>query len=91
MKIIPQGSRVYLVLDEHKEKEGSIYLPEKHSERSRVATVIEVGKEVKLYEKDDRVLVSWYTGVIMNVMGMDMKADLHRMLNEDEILAKVEE
>ena len=91
MKILPQGTRVYILLDAHKSQAGSIILPEKHSERSRIATVMGVGGDVTRYKVGDRGLVSWYVGVIMNIPGMDMREDHHRMCSEDEILAKVEE
>jgi len=91
MKIIPHGNRVYLFADKHKEQTGTIFLPERHSERSRVATVMGVGNEVTKWKKGDRVLISWYVGVIIAIIGMDFEADRHRMVTEDEILGKVEE
>jgi co-chaperonin GroES (HSP10) len=48
MKIIPWDKRVYVKLDkvEEKKSEGGILLPDKHSEESRLATILAIGDMV---------------------------------------------
>jgi co-chaperonin GroES (HSP10) len=92
LKLSPWGDRIYIVVDEPKESVGLIQLPEKHSERSRVATVSAVGEDVKHIKVGDKVLISYYTGVFIHLPDLAYrgKEDLHRIVREDEILAKIE-
>lgn len=91
LKLYPWGDRLYIILDEPKESVGSIILPERHSERSRVATVSAVGEGVKHFNVGDKVLISYYTGIFIHIPDFAYrgKEDLHRIVREDEILAKV--
>jgi len=91
LKLSPWGDRLYIILDEPKESVGAIILPERHSERSRVATVSAVGKEVKHIKVGNKVLISYYTGVFIHLPDFAFrgKEDLHRIVREDEILAKI--
>jgi co-chaperonin GroES (HSP10) len=92
LKLSPWGDRLYIVLDEPKESVGTIILPERHSERSRVATVSAIGEDVKHIKVGDKVLISYYTGVFIHLPDFAFrgKEDLHRIVREDEILARVE-
>lgn len=93
VSIRPHGNRLYLVLDMVEERKiGSLYVPDKHSEHSRTGIVRAVGEDVKHYKPGDRVLISYYSGVVVdlpeiNVLGEGQ--DVHRILREDEILAHV--
>ena len=89
------GKRILVFCDAVAERKvGSIILADKHAERSRIATILAVGDEVKNYYVGDRVLLSWYTGVHLHVFGdtlfgTEVDEDRHRLVNEDEILAKI--
>ena len=91
LKLSPWGDRLYVILDEPKESVGSIILPERHSERSRVATVSAIGEDVKHIKVGDKVLISYYTGVFIHLPDLAYRAveDRHRIVREDEILAKI--
>ena len=90
MKIKPHGKRVYTILDMVRERQvGSIILADKHAEHTRVGTVMAVGERVEDYAPGDRVLVSYYSGVVIDTPELNIKGDgqdVHRMLVEDEIL-----
>jgi co-chaperonin GroES (HSP10) len=90
------GRRVLLLLDAIAERKiGSIILAEKHSERSRTATVVAVGNDVTEYRAGDRVLLSWYTGVHLHLIGEELfgvpvDEDRHRIVRDEEILGRLD-
>lgn len=92
LKLSPWGDRLYIILDDPKESVGLIQLPEKHSERSRIATVISIGEGVTHFKVGDKVLISYYTGIFVHLpdLAYRSKEDLHRIVREDEILARIE-
>ena len=98
LKLSPWGDRIYLILDEPVKSVGGILMPERHSERSRTATVAAVGDGTSKVEGlprwtvGDKVLISYYTGVFLHLPDFAFrgKEDLHRIVKEDEILAKIE-
>ena len=92
LKLIPVGDRLYVVVDEPVEKIGELFVPQKHSERSRTATVSAVGEDVKYFKIGDKILISYYTGIFIHLPSLAYrgKEDLHRIVREDEILAKIE-
>lgn len=92
LKLSPWGDRLYLILDEMKESVGLIKLPERHSERTRIATVSAVGEDVTHFKAGDKVLISYYTGIFIHLPDLAFrgKEDLHRIVREDEILARIE-
>lgn len=107
MRLELYGKRILILCDAVEERKiGSIIIADKHAERSRVATVLAVGDKVKHpgkwwqfwikphYKTGDRVLISWYTGVHLHVIGekifgQEVDEDKHRFVMEDEILSKI--
>lgn len=97
MKFKLKGDRILLFCDKVEEKKvGRLYTPETHSEPTRIATVIDVGDEVKDYIVGDRVSISFYTGVKVYFMGKkvygeDSHPEAHRIVREIEILSGIVE
>lgn len=91
MKLIPNGLRLLLRLDEVGEKtyKGTIIIPDQHKERSRIATVIAIGNEIDKYKTGDRVLVSYYCGTEVHIPDRDMPTGCYRCVPEEEIMFKV--
>lgn len=95
MRLALYGPRILLRCDPVEEtKVGRIIIQEKHSERTRFATIIAIGDDVKNYVPGDRVLISWYTGSHVHIIGGELfgnknDEDLDRFVSESEILAKV--
>jgi co-chaperonin GroES (HSP10) len=91
LKLAPWGDRVYLILEERVTKVGGIEIPDNASQRSRIAVVAAFGDRVTNFAIGDRVLISWYTGVFVHLPDFAFRAkeDLHRIVREDEILAKL--
>jgi co-chaperonin GroES (HSP10) len=95
MKLGLYGKRILIFCDEISERKvGSLIISDKRAERSRVATILAVGGDVKNYQVGDRVLLSWYTGVHLHVFGDTLfgetvDEDRHRLVNEDELLGKI--
>ncbi len=70
-----------IVCDEMAEKEGMIILPENHSERSRIATVIAIGPGTlngkgelvpPILKVGDRVIIKWHVGDHLHLPGKTM-------------------
>ena len=91
MRVAPQGDRLYVRLDPMVEKVKNIFVPDDHREPSRIATIKEVGPEVKKFKVGDRILVSFYTGVPINLPQYDLDPALDKIATESEILALVHE
>ena len=91
LTIEPKGNRMYILLDEFQEQVGQIYMPQKHSEQDRFATVIACGDEVTMYEEGDRILVSYYAGNRIHLIKYNITDDRHRIISEEEVKAKVTE
>jgi len=97
--IQPLGDNIYLEMDERKEeKPGLIVLQETRHQRTEIGTVIAMGSRLKIpdqigYVTDlqigDRVLISFYTGVQIQIPETISKEPLHRIVKEYEILAKI--
>lgn len=95
MRLELYGDRILVLCDAVEERKiGSLYVADKHSERTRLATVISVGDTVSKYRAGDRILLSWYTGVHVHLLGeklwdVDADEDRHRLVMESEILGKI--
>lgn len=73
-----------------------IDLPEIHSERTRIGTIIEGGDKIAPYKVGDRILIQWHTGAHLHfirqeINGVPASEDRHRILCAHEILARVDE
>jgi co-chaperonin GroES (HSP10) len=97
MKLELFGHRILILCDAVSERKiGSIILADQHSERSRTATVVTVGDKVTNYAAGDKVLLSWYTGVHLHLIGEELfgsvvDEDRHRLVMEDELLGKLKD
>ena len=92
MKIIPKKGSLLVELDKVQERKvGAIWVTDKHSEKIRIATVLDVGKDVTEYKKGDRVVLNYYTGMILYILDLRWLNDTHKIVMEDNILGKVEE
>jgi co-chaperonin GroES (HSP10) len=106
-RIIPGKDRILFELDQSDEEvissftkddgtEGVLYSPEKKRMPNRKATVIAVGAPLREEDKDaykpgDRIIVSWYTGRIINDFDLKWNDERHKICRYDEVLAKIEE
>jgi co-chaperonin GroES (HSP10) len=94
LKIQPMGTRLYVILDAVSEKQvGSIILPGKHVELTRLGTVQAIGSEVTNYKVGDRVMMGFQAGRVINpvTQGFNPADETHRIVAEEEIYALVTE
>ena len=91
IKLLPQGDRRHIRLEKMAEKIKSVFLPDDHKEPSRIAEVLERGPDVTKFKSGDRVLVSFYTGVPINLPQYDLDPVLDKIVTQDEILSLVVE
>jgi len=79
------GSRILILCDDMAEKVGRIFVADKHSERSRTATIIATGDGIRktrtkwwhlwktpIFKVGDKVLLSWYTGVHLHLIDKEL-------------------
>jgi len=94
IKIIPKGKFVYAQLDavEEKKTDGGIYLPDNHSEGTRLAKIIDKGKDVSPdIEIGSIWAVQWHAGTALHFVASGMLNDTYRIISESELMARVEE
>ena len=84
------GNKLYVLLDMVEERMvGSLYVPDKHAEHTRTGIIQSAGEEVKYYKVGDKVLVSYYSGVVIDLPELNMLGegqDVHRVFTEHELL-----
>ena len=91
MKIIPKKGSLLVELDKVQERKvGGVFIVDKHSEKIRIATVLDVGKDVTEYKKGDRIILNYYTGAILYILDLRWHDDTHKIVMEDNVLGKVE-
>jgi len=92
MRIIPKKGSLLIELNPvQQRKVDGVYVADKHSEKIRVAKVLDVGKEVTEYKKGDKIIINYYAGIILYILDMGWHNDTHKVIMEDEILGKIEE
>jgi len=100
-------NRLYIRLDKVEERKvagGRLIVPDMHSERTRVGTVVLVGPDVGIdirtrefranrIQPGDRIMVSYTAGVALQFVSENWTPgdDTHRIIVEEEILAVVED
>lgn len=97
MTLVPRSGRVYAVLNsvEERKTSGGIIIPGQHSEQTRIGTIRAIGPDCGDLKVGDRVLVSYYAGVVVDMpelreMGNE-GVEIHRIYTPEEILATVVE
>ena len=90
MKITTHGNKLYVLLDMVEERQvGRIIVPDKHAEHTRSGIVQSAGEETKYYKVGDKILVSYYSGVVIDLPELNALGegqDVHRVFTENEIL-----
>ena len=95
MRFHPTSNRVYIVLDPKDtytvdEKTGMrVLLGDNAAQQTRIGTVEAVGPLVDEYEPGDRVAIAFYAGMYIHLPAKHYRNELHRVVAEHEIVAKV--
>ncbi len=101
MEFLPRPGRIYVKLDAVEERKvGSLWVADKHSERSRLGTILAVGGNTRDLTTDglkvgDRFVMSYHGGTVLDspVLGFDASegSDIYRIVTPYEILALIKE
>jgi co-chaperonin GroES (HSP10) len=89
MKVIPVRDNILVefLIDKGK---GIIEIPDEHRQTSRRAKILDVGPEEKSYKKDEIVLLSWYSGIDIDIPGAPYSREV-KLIRGEQIIARVEE
>jgi co-chaperonin GroES (HSP10) len=68
-----------------------LQLSDNAGQRSRIGTVIAVGDRCHYFKPGDRIIISFYTGVILNLASMRWLDETLRVLREEEVVASIKE
>ena len=84
----------YRIKDPETGRELVWYLPEVHSERTRIATIRAVGDNTPNFKVGDKIIVSWSCGnrlhlIDKTVFGQIWDEDLLRVIRTEEVVAAV--
>jgi len=92
MKLIPNGTRLLLRMDAVEEKKvGSVWVPDKHSERFRFGTVLAIGDKIERFKTGDRIWARWDVGDAITIPGYPIEGDTLRIAVESEVLGHAKE
>jgi len=102
IEVVPFGDRLLVKLDP-KETELPIEAVDKFgkqvklqisgdaAQRSRIGTIIAVGGRCQFFKKDDRIIISFYTGIQLHLPSMHWLDETLRVLREEEVVAFIKE
>jgi co-chaperonin GroES (HSP10) len=94
IKITPKGKFVHVILNkvEAGKTDGGIYLPDKHSEGTRLAKVLAKGPDVSPDVEIGSIwAVEWYAGTPVHFVSIGMLDDTNRLVSESELMARIDE
>ena len=94
LKITPRGKTVYCQLNsvEEKKTEGGIYLPDKHSEGTRLAKVLAKGTDASAdIEVGGIYAVDWFSGTVLHFVASGVLDDTLKLFSDSELMARIEE
>lgn len=81
----PIADRVVAQVEEAKSKTASgLYLPDNAKEKSKVATVVAVGGDVKVIKNGDKIVYKEYSTTEVKVKGED-----YIIMKEEDVLATI--
>ena len=90
MKIKPLGNRILVKLEPMVETKGILVMPDKHREQSRIGKALACGEACTRVKDGDRLLLSYYTGVGLDLWHEEMDVTTDKIVTEEEVLAIVE-
>lgn len=86
IEIIPFGDRALVEMLPKESVIGTLILPDTVGQRSWLAKVVACGDKVTRFKVDDIVVLSFYTGVIINLYENRWTNTAHRLITEEEAL-----
>jgi co-chaperonin GroES (HSP10) len=102
IEVVPFGDRLLVKLDPKETElpiggfdkfgqEVTLTLPGSSSQKSRLGTVLAAGDTCNYFKKGDRIIISFYTGIILNLASMRWNDETMRVLREEEVVAFIKE
>lgn len=95
-KFKPAKGKYYIILDDFQTSVGGIELSEKHSEQTRIGTIIACGEQVDeytplRYKKGDKIFIEFHSGTKLHVLRYFIIDEKFRLVFEEEILGQLKE
>lgn len=90
MRIVPIEDRMLVKLSSADKigYKGTIIIPENARQRVRVFEVVDKGSKVDQFEIGDKILISFYTGIYIDLIH-EVEPENLRIVTQDEVIAKV--
>ena len=94
IEITPFGDRMLVQFLPKEQVIGNLILPETVGQRSWLANVMAIGDKVTQFKVGDMIVLSFYTGIVINLYENHWLGTAIRMVTQEEVLGlarKVEE
>lgn len=90
--IVPFGDSLYVFMDIREQKSSIIVTPEESQQITEVGTIISRGDGVdQQFKIGDKVLISYYTGIHLQIKESYTTSKYHRLVREHEILTIIDQ
>ena len=90
IKITPFGDRMLVRFLPKESVIGTLIIPDSAAQRSWLAEVMACGEKVTLYKPGQIVVLSFYTGIVINLFENHWLTTAIRMVTQDEVLGLAE-
>ena len=86
IEITPFGDRMLVKFLPKEDVIGTLIIPETAAQRSWLAEVMACGEEATRYKVGDIVVLSFYTGIVINLYENHWLTTAIRMVTQEEVL-----
>ena len=87
-----KGDHLYIMMDDREQKSNILITPQNVQQVSETGVIISKGSDVNPdWKIGDRVIISYYTGIHLQLKECYSTSMFHRMIREHEILAGVDQ
>ena len=86
IEITPFGDRMLVQFLPKEQVIGNLILPETVGQRSWLANVMAIGDKVTQFKVGDMIVLSFYTGIVINLYENHWLGTAIRMVTQEEVL-----
>jgi len=90
INVIPFGDRMLVEFLPKEKVIGNLIIPDTSGQRSWLAKVMACGEQVTRYKAGDVIVLSFYTGIVINLYENHWLTTAVRMVTQEEVLGLAE-